>query len=118
MDINNIESLEIKDEYKKDINKYIINKQIISKDIEQNQKIDKMNNFHSNENIKKNIKVYINQNKNDIKKIYNKSEINLSKGNMNNKSNSYKMKPRRIIDNYSYYFKLKEKEKISANKIQ
>lgn len=41
------------------------------------------------------------------KKKSNKIQICLSKENIgNNKSESYKIKPRRIIDNYSYYYKI------------
>ena len=53
-----------------------------------------------------------NQNNNLNKQILNKIRIILSRDNIdNNKSDSYKIKQKRIKDNYSYYFKLKEKAK-------
>lgn len=61
MDRNNLESLDINNEDKQNINKCIINNQINSKDLD---KKHKMNSFHSNENIKKHTERNIYQNKN------------------------------------------------------
>ena len=106
-----MESLDNKVEDKQNINKNIISNKINIKDSEQNKNIDKIKFINSNENIKNQLKRNKNQNNNLNKQILNKMGI------INNKSDSYKIKQKRIKDNYSYYFKLKEKAKKWANKM-
>ena len=105
IDINNLESLDNKVEDKQNINKNIISNKINIKDSKKNKNIEKIKFINSNENIKKQLKRNKNQNNNLNKQILNKMGI------INNKSDSYKIKQKRIKDNYSYYFKLKEKAK-------
>lgn len=68
--------------------------------------IENQKNIYSNDCIKK-----ISINKNEKKKLVNKLEIVGVKQNLKNKIESNRPKKKRQIDNYSYYFKIKEKSK-------